>query len=323
MTILLHSSATALRRGLTALCLGLLSAVALPVAAQTVIDLNSGGVRAKTVDDYREEKGLKERAEADSLAYIDHLTRAFNALHDDSLARAERLFNLALKTRPDAPGNYIVRYSLGQICLAQGRYREATARFDEVLKTRPDAAEARYNRAVCYYETGSYRPALADCAALIDGGIDNALMTKVLFLRSAVYTKSHQADRAKLDLEAILRLDPTNESAALLLASTLEELGQPQAALDHLTRFVEAHPENVDGLVARAELRLRLALPDMARTDYDAAIRLQPDRADLYVGRAKACISLGAGAAARKDLDKAVTLGQTRGELTELYKQTR
>lgn len=80
------------------LILLLLPAVfATTLPAQTIIDLNSGSVRAKDIDDYRYEKGLNERQEKDSLAYIDHLTRAFNALHADSLDEAERRFFRLLK----------------------------------------------------------------------------------------------------------------------------------------------------------------------------------------------------------------------------------
>ena len=76
---------------LVGLCLFALSFTSL--RAQTVIDLKRGGVvRAKTIDDYREEAKVKERLAADSLAYVDHLTRALNALGRDSLAQAEQLF---------------------------------------------------------------------------------------------------------------------------------------------------------------------------------------------------------------------------------------
>ena len=89
---------------LVGLCLFALSFTTL--RAQTVIDLKRGGVvRAKTIDDYREEAKVKERLAADSLAYVDHLTRALNALGRDSLAQAEQLFKEALRVRPEAPSN--------------------------------------------------------------------------------------------------------------------------------------------------------------------------------------------------------------------------
>ncbi len=289
--------------------------------AQTVIDLKDGGVRAKTVDDYRNEMKARERVVADSLAYIDHLTRAFNALNEDSLKLAEDLFVRALKVRPDAPGNYVVEYNLGRICMVGKRLPEAIDRFGKALSQRPEMKEARYDRAVCYYELGSTKAAADDCAALLGRELAADMKIRVLFLRSAVYIKTKQADRAKLDLEEILRMNPGHASASLLLAGCLEALGQPQTALNHLNVFVAAHPEHAEGLVARAQLETRMGLTDMARVDYDAVIKLYPEDPGLYVERAKVLTALGEKTAARADADRAVALGYPRGRLTDLYKK--
>ncbi|MDQ9813576.1 hypothetical protein RFZ01_03885, partial [Acinetobacter pittii] len=71
------------------------------------------------------------REEADSLQYADNLLRAFNALHTDSLAEAERLFEESLRLRPHAPGNYIIRHNLALIDLARGQYMRAEKKLTE------------------------------------------------------------------------------------------------------------------------------------------------------------------------------------------------
>lgn len=304
------------------LLLSLLYALALPLCAQTVIDLRHGGVRAKTVDDYREESGVKERLRRDSLDYIDHLTRAFNALRRDSLDAAARLFHLALKKRPDAPGNYVVRYNLGQIALSQGKLREATELFTAVLKERPATHDARYARAACLYEAGSTAAALEDCTALLAADLlPDDLRVRTLFLRSAVHSAERRPDAARLDLEEILRCEPDNESASLLLAGVYEELGRQNEALDRLNRFLVQHPGHYDGLMARAALEERLSMDRPARSDYDEAIRCRPDSAEAYVGRARVLLRLGLPGAARKDLDEAARLGYPHTALAELYRR--
>lgn len=305
---------------LVGLCLFALSFTAL--RAQTVIDLKRGGVvRAKTIDDYREEAKVKERLAADSLAYVDHLTRALNALGRDSLAQAEQLFKEALRVRPEAPSNYIVRHNLGEIYLAQGRYREAITRFSEVLKEHPEVGEARYERAVSYYEMGNQQAALEDCSVLLNGNPATHLRVKALFLQAGIHMKSRQPHLAKTDVEEIIRLDPDNQNAHLLEAGALEALGQSQNALHKLDAFVEAHPENVEGRLARAELEMRLTVPDLAVKDYDAAILLAPENPEFFIGRAKANLQLKRFVAARKDLDAAVALGIPRGMLNAYYQQ--
>ena len=291
------------------------------VSAQTIIDLNSGGsVRSKTQEDYvRETIGLQERLKADSLAYVDRLTRAFNALYRDSLHEAERLLNDALRLRPQAPANFIVRHYLGKIDMARGQFKPAVEKFTQLLKERPLDREIRLDRATCYFELGSIRPALQDCDVLLKGEQRDELRIRALFLRSAVYRKNRQSDLARNDLNEILQLDATNTSALLLIPLCLEEMGQPQEALNQLNLFVTSHPERVDGWVARAELEIRLGMTAAARADYDQALRLSPDDANLYVSRATLLLDMNVKAAAKKDLEKAVQLGIERHLLAALF----
>lgn len=301
-----------------ALCLATL------MQAQTVIDLKDGAIRAKTTEDYKEELGIKARAKADSLAYVDHMRRALNALHEDSLDKAALLLQKALKTRPEAPGNYLVHEKLGEIRLAQGRYREAVDHFAETLKQKPDSPNARYGRAVCYYETGSLKAAEDDCNALVDEEkATTPLGRQYRFLRAAIHTKNKYPEKARQDLEDILRADPDNQSAILLLAGILEETGQPKKALEQLNLFVDSHPQNTDGLAARAALFNRIEQYYLAEADYDTLIRLQADNPSLYILRARVKLKLNKHEAAQTDLEKAVKLGVPRGEITALLREAR
>ena len=301
-----------------ALCLATL------MQAQTVIDLKDGAIRAKTTEDYKEELGIKARAKADSLAYVDHMRRALNALHEDSLDKAALLLQKALKTRPEAPGNYLVHEKLGEIRLAQGRYREAVDHFAETLKQKPDSPNARYGRAVCYYETGSLKAAEDDCNALVDEEkATTPLGRQYRFLRAAIHTKNKYPEKARQDLEDILRADPDNQSAILLLAGILEETGQPKKALEQLNLFVDSHPQNTDGVAARAALLNRMEQYYLAEADYDTLIRLQADNPSLYILRARVKLKLNKHEAAQTDLEKAVKLGVPRGEITALLREAR
>ena len=146
---------------LLSLCAGCLS-------GQTIIDLKrGGGVRAKTVDDYRrDDSDLNRRVREDSIAYNDCLTRAFNALYRDSLNQAEELLTRALVLRPAAPSNYIVRHYLARISMARGRYAEAVQELTALLREHPEDREVRSERASCYIESSNPQAALEDCNVL-------------------------------------------------------------------------------------------------------------------------------------------------------------
>lgn len=282
----------------------------LPSQAQTIIELGpGGGVRSKNVEDYRkEEPGMKEKLKADSLQYKDNLTRAFNALYRDSLQVAESLLTEALKLRPQAPGNYIVRHYLGKIAMAHGQYRKAIGLFTELLKEHTNNIDIRFDRASCYLEIQNAKAAMLDCEAIQRQQLNQEQRHRLLFLRSAVHTAERHPEKAKLDLEEILREDSDNESALILLALVYEDLGQHAEALHRLDIFVGTHPQSVDGLLARAEMAERQNMYEAARADYDKAIQLQPDNATLYTHRARLLEKMDLPRQAQNDLKKAEDL---------------
>lgn len=291
--------------------------------SQTVIDLGrGGGVRSKTIDDYtRDQENIRKRQAADSVAYTDCLRRALSALHTDSLAEARKLFEEALRLRPLSPSNYVVRRSLGRIHLAEGNYGKAAELLTAVLKEKPDEAEARMDRATAYLELNNPQEAEKDCNILIEGNLLPDQLTRLHFIRGAARMRQKLYAPARSDFETCLRLESNFTGAALLLVSVYEEENRPHEALERLNLFVEAHPENADGLIMRARLEEKEGMDDAARADYDKALRLRPRDGSLYVARAEVLLRLGARGSARKDLDEAVRLGISRSALKSLYQK--
>lgn len=312
----------------TILCLFLLLVTALPGFSQTIIELKPGGtIRSKTIDDYKEEQDLKQREQDDSIAYVDHLRRAFNALHTDSLQAAEDDFRQALKLRPHAPGNHIVYYNLALIEFARGRYAIAVTRLTELLNKYPDYAEARLTRAEANLQMGRSQEALTDAGLLLERtqseGDDATLYRRALFVRAAARYSLHRYDEARIDLTRLLQLSPNHENAMVLDALILLQIGQPREALNRLNRIVSMYPDSREALIARAETQTGLEMYVLARADYDTLISLYPQARELYVERAKVLIRLKEKQAARKDLDKAVGLGVSHGEVQALYQLLR
>ena len=292
------------------------------LSAQTIIDLdNKGKVRGKTIDDYKRESDVARRERNDSKAYADHLVRAFNALHADSLEEARKQFRDAISTRPDAPGNYIIRHNLGRIALAQGRYDEAVKLLTQVLKEQPDNPEVRADRANAALSSGNATMAIDDCNVLLQRTLVNERRAQVFFMRAAAQMQQRNAPAARADLETVLKLTPDNENAALLLLMTLRDEGRKQEALARLNDFVAQHPKNADAYALRAEMLAADGKHALARADYDTAIKLDAERGDLYTARAEVLIAMDEHAAARADISKAAALGVPQGTLQPLLKK--
>ena len=202
--------------------------------AQTVIDLHTGRISAKTKDDYNAETRERWQIERDSLEYIDCLTRAFNHLHTDSLLQAQDLFERALRLRPDAPGNYVVEHNLGRIAMARGQWREAVNRLDKVLQVQPAMSDAREDRATCYMELAMY-------------------------------------DLARRDYDNLLLQHPHDPHLLLLKAVALTQAAAPYDALDIVDSIIAEHPDNAEAYLLRAEIHLGLKQPGYARRDIKLA----------------------------------------------------
>ena len=301
----------------------------LTLQAQTIIPLERGkvGVRAKNIEDYKNDMKIAERLRDDSLLYVDNLRRAFNALHTDSLAQAERLFNEALKLRPTAPGNHIIRYNLGLVDMARGNNVEAIKKLTDIIKTYPNYFDARLARAEAYLQLGRTNEAIDDAQQLLEkqhlDGMTADIAERARFVRAAARYQLRLYPDAHADLQTIMGDNPQNVNAQILDALTLQQMGRPKEALNRLNLIVEAHPHHIDAISTRAAVEAELNLTTMARADYDTLIKWQPNESSYYIERAKMLIRLGEKKAARNDLDAAVRMGVPQGMVHLLYQQVR
>ena len=299
------------------------------LSAQTIIPLQrgQGGIRSKTVDDYKREQHTDKREQSDSLAYVDNLRRAFNALYADSLGQAETLFNEALKLRPTAEGNHIIKYNLGLVDMARGRNVQAVEKLTAVIKDYPNYFDARLARAEANLQLGRAAEAQDDAQQVLDqpelDGITPQLLERARFVRAAARYQLRLFTEAHADLQHIISANPQNTNAQILDALTLQQMGQPKEALNRLNLIVSAHPNMVDALSTRAAVEAELNMPALARADYDRLVELQPNESAYYIERAKMLLRLGEKKAARTDLDKAIKLGVPHGMVQPLLLQAK
>lgn len=299
------------------------------MVAQTIIPLErgKGGVRAKTVDDYKEELNMAERLRNDSIQYVDNLRRAFNALHADSLSEAESLFKEALKLRPTAPGNHVIKYNLGLVDMARGNNIEAVKKLTEIIKNYPNYFDARLARAEANLQLNRTNEAIDDAQQVLDkrqfDGITPDIAERARFVRAAARYQLRLYADAHADLQIIMGDNPQNVNAQVLDALVLQQMGRPKEALNRLNLIVAAHPDNFDALSTRASVEAELNFTSLARADYDTLIRLMPNESSYYIERAKMLLRLGEKKAARTDLDHAIRLGVPQGMVHPLYQQAK
>ena len=113
-----------------------------------------------------------------------------------------------------------------------------------------------------------------------------ALQPMVLLVRALVHAK--QTDRAVSFLQAVLKSNPTNAEAYVLLGSIARTNGALDQAAKSFMTAIDKQPDNSIGYRALAELYLAQNKTDAALATLRAGLKRQPDNAILHMALAVA-----------------------------------
>lgn len=277
---------------------------------QTLIDLQTGKLRSKTPEDYRQENtAMRYRAAKDSMEYQSLVVRALNALHTDSLSQAESLLKKAITLRPQALANAELHFLLGQVALATQQYGSAVERFAKCLSLQPDHVRARYEKATAEVMIGNYRAAMEQCTYLLSLTQVEYTPAEIYLLRGTAAMQAKLYTDARRDLEEVLRRTPSSEVALITLALTEHAEGRSSQAFDRLNLYLQQHPQAVRALAARAHLEAQAQQYEAALLDLDKAISIEPHNGAHYAARAEIFLATERPKAAQQDIERAVALG--------------
>jgi tetratricopeptide (TPR) repeat protein len=133
-----------------------------------------------------------------------------------------------------------------------------------ILSNRPEEAMDELNRSMEQVETASGHVGLATALTQL-GRFADALPHRL----------------------AVIRMNPKDAEARLMMGNTLVRLGRVDEALKSFGQAVELRPQYPEAYLTWASVLAATGKPDEALTRYREAIRLKPDYADahLYYGR--------------------------------------
>ena len=188
---------------------------------------------------------------------------------------------------------------------------EAIAKDPKNTDLRLKKAEANINLQQWEYAVEEYGNVLR---------IDNRNLA-ALYFRAFCHTQLRHYDLAKVDYESFLAIEPVHMEARLGLAHVLQKIGHKAETVDELNRIVQMFPDSADAYAARATYETEQKQYDIALYDWDEAIRRRPDNVDFVVSKVDILIRLGKRNEALEALDNAVNRGTPRGALKEWYDQ--
>ena len=194
-------------------------------------------------------KGLTERDPRDTdkqLGYVRFLTS-----QQDS-ERAEAALRTFIEQNPDAAA---LRLALGGFLEAGERPDEARAVYQGLAERSPKTADglnARNRIAALAVRAGKPDEGRAVIEEIL---ADAPADPSALLLRAGLQFREKKFVDSIADLRTVLRIEPTNERALLLLAQASVETGDIGLAKDTYGRLLEVNPRSGDGLRRLASLQ--------------------------------------------------------------------
>lgn len=209
-----------------------------------------------------------------------------------------------LGRRPDA-AELELQLERAVMLMSAERIPEARALLREILAGYPGDADVL--RALGYLEYFDGEPEAAEQAFL-------ALLATGQYEDEALFYLGGLAEQQG-DIEEAARLYSRVSggehlvTAQVRLALVMFRMGRPELALNHLELFAQRNPEAAAELgAARAELLVRLGLPEEARAAYDELVAGNPDDVAIRYASGMLNVELGDVDAALADFEHIVAL---------------
>ena len=198
------------------------------------------------------------------------------------------------------------RMALGDRIMAASDYTEALKHYDSAIDSRNPDALTLYRRGASLDALGQTDRALADYNEAIRRDPKSPL---AFYGRGVLLASRKRAfDRAILDFDKVLELQPDNIEALIRRGDAYSQLGQGGRAMVDLNRAVAMAPDKAEAFLYRGVTQGRRGEDKLALADYDQALKLAPHYVDALVNRAAIHASAGRQAEAIRDLDAALAI---------------
>ncbi|CAG8456008.1 70_t:CDS:2 [Cetraspora pellucida] len=209
------------------------------------------------------------------------------------------------------PSGYRYR---GKALLVMKKYSEAIADFNKALEMKPQNEKyICFDRGETLFKLGEFKKALSDLDKALEFTQDLAIISQIHQLRVSAYEELGHKQEARLALENIIKLQPTNlkvihqhadlcESLSLYIDSLsnwnrLYKLLDPKSNLEYDKKAIKAV------LLNRGRILTKLCRYEEALSDFNQGLKLFPQNVSLLCYRAEIYQQLGRHEEALNDLN--------------------
>ena len=194
------------------------------------------------------------------------------------------------------------------------QWRDSLAVLIRQIDQAPNSTDIRLKKAALNIQLEQWDYAVEEYSNVLRIAPENPA---ALYYRAYCQANLRQYAMAKADYESFLRKFPYHLEARLGLATVNAKMGRVTDARDQYNQLVEMFRDSVVCYVARAAFETTQQQYDVALYDWDEAIKLQPQNVDYLVSKVDLLIRVGRYKEARNELEKALLGGVPRGVLKE------
>lgn len=208
-----------------------------------------------------------------------------------------------LKSRPEWAEAHAAR---AHLLLAIGQAAEALKSYDRAIELQPGLLDAVTARGILLAELGRSAEAERDFNAII-AAIPTA--SDGYLLRAWLERRTGRFSEAERDLAEARSRDPVRWEAYHNLGAVAAQGGRWMQAARSFELALLLRPDHVDGWLALSRAHASQGLKDRALEDLDRADREAPGAATVSYARAELLRSLGRPGEAARAYDRAIALG--------------
>ena len=182
------------------------------------------------------------------------------------------------------------RLELAIMYLSAGRDDDALSQVNQILLEQPSRSDAIRLMAIINFRLGYLDVAKDDFEDLL--GIGRYTMDALYYL-ARIADRRDDASRA-IALYSQVVSGPNAVASQRRASGLIASQGDPDAAMEHLQKFGETHPNNAVSMVrAQAQLLLSLGQYEEALEIYDRVASYRPDDESIVLGRSELLVRMG------------------------------
>jgi tetratricopeptide (TPR) repeat protein len=182
------------------------------------------------------------------------------------------------------------RLELAIMYLSAGRDDDALSQVNQILLEQPSRSDALRLMAIINFRLGNLDVAQDDFEDLL--GIGRYTMDALYYL-ARIADRRGETSRAIAFYSQVIK-GPNAVSSQRRASGLIATQGDPEAAMEHLQKFGEAHPNHAVAMVrAQAQLLASQGEYEEALKIYDRVVSYRPDDENIVLGRAELLVRMG------------------------------